>query len=80
MKAGDKIVCVKSTVDFKLNRTYTIAIIFKSMSYGELFISRCEVLYKEKRYVMDNKTLYENFISLIEMRKEKLKKLNKLSI
>jgi hypothetical protein len=80
MKTGDKIVCIKTTVDFKYNKIYTIAAIFKSMSHGELYINSCEVRYKDKLYIMDNKTLYENFISLIEMRKEKLKKLKEQSI
>ena len=80
MKTGDKIVCVKSTSDFKYYNIYTIDKIFMSLSHGELYIKNCEVLYKEKRYAMSNKTLYENFILLQDMRKEKIKKLNNLVI
>jgi hypothetical protein len=80
MKKGDKIVCVSDKVslnwfDIKCGNVYTIEKEFKRLSHGVFYISRVEITNGKNIHEIEYDFLIENFKTLKELRKDKLKRL-----
>lgn len=76
MKKGDKIICIKESLDFKYNQTYTIINVFKRLHHDNLYIDRYEVSDGKCTFNITPMIFYEKFSTLKNIRKEKLKKIS----
>lgn len=76
MEKGDKIICIKHSLDFRYNQIYTIINVFKSLSHGDLYINKIEISDGLLSYNITPMIFYEKFNTLKNIRKQKLININ----